>query len=87
MIIIWAIGLLSIIIILAVLLSIFSNWNKLMNYKNLFSFFIIGFIVLTLLFYFTHLEIVIQTIGYIMLIIFSLFYGAFKKVNQNPNQL
>jgi len=83
MIIIWAIGLLSIIIILAVLLNIFSNWNKLMNYKNLFSFFIIGFIVLTSLFYFTHLEIVIQTIGYIMLIIFSLFYGAFKKVEKN----
>jgi len=83
MIIIWAIGLLAIIIIITVLLNIFSNWNKLMNYKNLFSFFIIGFIILTLLFYFTHLEMVIQTIGYIILIIFSLFYGAFKKVKKN----
>ena len=83
MIIIWAIGLLAIIIILTVLLNIFSNWKKLMNYKNLFSFFIIGFIILTLLFYFTHLEMVIQTIGYIILIIFSLFYGAFKKVKKN----
>jgi len=79
MIIIWFIGILALLIIIAVLLNIFKNWKKLMNYKNLLTFFIIGAIPLTTLLIFTSENIWVNIISYTLLIVGSLFYGAFKK--------
>ena len=50
-----------------------------MNYKNLLTFFTIGAIPLTILFIFTSENIWVNIISYTLLIIGSLFYGAFKK--------
>jgi len=79
MIIIWFLGLIVLIIVVTVLFNIFKNWKKLMNYKNLFTSFIVGFIPLSILLYFTTEDILIQVSSYVTLIIISLFYGAFKK--------
>jgi len=79
MIILWFLGLIVLIVVVTVLFNIFKNWKKLMNYKNLFSSFIVGFIPLTALLYFTTKDILIIASAYVTLIIVSLFYGAFKK--------
>ena len=68
-----------VIVVITVLFNIFKNWNKLMNYKNLFICFIVGFIPLSVLLYFTTKNIWIYIGLYTVLIIISLFYGAFKK--------
>jgi len=78
MIIIWIISILAILIMIAVLMNILKNWNSLMNYKNLFSFLIIGTIILSVFFYFIQVDNNIKAITYILHIIASLFYGAFK---------
>lgn len=82
MIIIWFLGIIVLIVVITVLINIFKNWTTLMNYKNLFSFFIIGFIPLSITLYFTSKDILTNAIAYTILVIFSLFYGAFKK-NKN----
>ena len=79
MIIFWLIGIFAIIIIATVLLNIFRNWEKLINYKNLFTSFVIGTILLSVLFIFVKVDILVMLFSYVLVIIFSLFYGAFKK--------
>jgi len=79
MIILWFLGLIVLIVVVTVLFNIFKNWKKLMNYKNLITSFIVGFIPLSVLLYFSTEDILIQVSAYVTLIIVSLFYGAFKK--------
>jgi hypothetical protein len=79
MIIIWTLGLLGLIIVITVLLNIFKNWKTLMNYKNLFSFFGIGIVLIGVFFSFIEVGLLIQVISFTILTIVSLFYGAFKK--------
>lgn len=79
MIIIWFIGIIVLIVVITVLLNIFKNWNKMMNYKNLFTSIVIGAVPLSILFIFTEVDIWIKVSAYTILLITSLFYGAFKK--------
>ena len=79
MIIIWFLGIIVLIVVVTVLWNIFKNWRKLMNYKNLVTSFIVGFIPLSILLYFTSESIWVRVSSYTILIIVSLFYGAFKK--------
>jgi len=79
MIIIWILGLLGLIIVLTVLLKIFKNWKTMINYKNLFSFFGIGVVIIGILFSFIEVTLFIQLVSLCILIVCSLFYGAFKK--------
>jgi len=81
MILIWIIGILVLLIAIFVLINIFKNWKTMMNYKNLFTFLIMGGVPLTILFTFTSENILIRIISYTILIIVALFYGAFKKRN------
>jgi hypothetical protein len=79
MIIIWILGILGSLIAFAVLLNIFKNWKTLMNYKNLFSFFGIGIVLIGVFFSFIEVGLLLQLILFGLLITSSLFYGAFKK--------
>ena len=79
MVIIWFLGIIVLIIVVTVLLNVFKNWRKLMNYKNLFTCFIIGFIPLSAFLYFITKDVMIIVTSYAVLVIVSLFYGAFKK--------
>ena len=79
MIIIWFIGIIVLIVVITVLLNIFKNWHTMMNYKNLFTFLSIGTVVLSVFFYFIEVDIWMKIIGYTLIVITSLFYGAFKK--------
>ena len=65
MIILWFLGLIVLIVVVTVLFNIFKNWEKLMNYKNLFTSFIVGFIPLSTLLYFTTKDIWIIISSYI----------------------
>lgn len=79
MIIIWFIGIIVLIVVVTVLFNVFKNWKKLMNYKNLFTSFVFGFIPLSILLYLTTQDIWVIISTYTILTIVSLFYGAFKK--------
>lgn len=79
MIIIWFIGIIVLIVVVTVLINVLKNWSTMMGYKNLFTFLSIGTVALSVLFYFTQEDIWIKVIGYSILIITSIFYGAFKK--------
>jgi len=79
MIILWFIGIIILIIVITVLLNIFKNWSTMMNYKNLFSFFIIGAIPTSIISYMNFDNPIIGVSLFTILIISSLFYGAFKK--------
>jgi len=72
-------GIIVFIVVITVLNNIIKNWNKLMNYKNLFTFFIVGAILLSIGMNFMVWNTWINSSLVIALVISSLFYGAFKK--------
>lgn len=79
MIIVWFIGIIAIIVVITVLMNIFRNWKTMMNYKNLFTFLIIGMVLLSVLFSVIQTDAIIKLILYSIVVISSIFYGAFKK--------
>jgi len=83
MIILWILGIFALLIIITVLINIFRNWNKLINYKNLFTSLITTIIMVSILLYFIEANLIIVSICYLGVLIFSLFYGAFKKPKNN----
>ncbi len=79
MILIWLMGILVLLIVITVLVNILKNWSTMMNYKNLYTSLIIGTVLISILFSFTSVDILLKVSAYIIVIIISLFYGAFKK--------
>jgi hypothetical protein len=79
MIITWILGVLGIIIVSTVLLNIFRNWKKMMNYKNLFTALGVSILSLSLLFNIFTIELVFKILLISLVLVVSLFYGAFKK--------
>lgn len=79
MILIWLMGILVLLIVITVLVNILKNWSTMMNYKNLYTSLIIGTVLISILFSFTSVDILLKVSSYIIVIIISLFYGAFKK--------
>lgn len=81
MIIIWIIAIIIFFGVLAVLSNIIKNWRTRLDVKQFLIFLIVGVVLLYLLFSFIVITFWLMIIVSFLLLIFSLFFGAYKKTH------